>query len=127
MMISSSLTRGASLMAKGEIPELMDFFKKTTVIKEERQAFHDRGWLTGNVISTIPEVDVPTIHGSTILCFESHLLAGLGLPPSKFLVAIVNYLGCSLVHFKVNALAVLSSFMMLCKCWLGIPPDFILI
>jgi hypothetical protein len=124
MTISSSLTRGASLMAKGEIPELMDFFKKTTVIKEERQAFHDRGWLTGNVISTIPEVDVPTIHGSTILCFESHLLAGLGLPPSKFLVAIVNYLGCSLVHFKANALAVLSSFVMLCKCWLGIPPDF---
>jgi hypothetical protein len=40
---SSSLTRGASLMAKGEILELMDFFKKTTVIEEELQAFYNRG------------------------------------------------------------------------------------
>jgi hypothetical protein len=75
------------------------------------------------MISTIPKVDVPTFHGSTILYFESHLLAGLGLPPSKFLVAIINYLGCSLVHFNTNALTVLSSIVMLCDCWLGIPPD----
>jgi hypothetical protein len=110
-------------MAKGEIPELIDFFKGTTVSEEELQAFHNRGWLTGNVISTIPEVDVPTIHGLTVLCFESHLLSGLGLPPSKFSTTIMNYLGCSLVHFNTNALAALSSFVILCECWLGIPPD----
>jgi hypothetical protein len=109
-------------MAKGQIPELTDFFKRTTVTEEELQAFHNRGWLIGNVISTIPEVDVPTVHGSTVLYFESHLLAGLGLSPSKILVAIMNYLGCSLVHFNANALAALSSFVMLCECWLGIPP-----
>jgi hypothetical protein len=40
---SSSLTHGASLMAKGEILELMDFFKKTTIIEEELQAFYNRG------------------------------------------------------------------------------------
>jgi hypothetical protein len=123
MMTSSSPTRGASLMAKGEILELMDFFKRTTLTEEEFQAFHTRGWLTGNLISTILEVDVPTIHGSTVLYFESHLLPGLGLPPSKFLAAIMNYLGCSLIHFNANALAALSSFVMLCKCWLGILPD----
>jgi hypothetical protein len=43
MMTSSSLTHGASLMAMGEIPELMDFFKKTTVTEEELQAFHNHG------------------------------------------------------------------------------------
>jgi hypothetical protein len=75
------------------------------------------------MIFTIPEVDVPTIHGSTVLYFESHLLDGLGLPPSKFLSAIMNYLGCSLVHFNAYSLAALSSFMMLCECWLGILPD----
>jgi hypothetical protein len=35
----------------------------------------------------------------------------------------MNYLGYSLVHFNANAIAVLSSFAMLCECWLGIPPD----
>jgi hypothetical protein len=35
---SSSPTRGASLMAKGEIPELTDFFKKTSATEEERLA-----------------------------------------------------------------------------------------
>jgi hypothetical protein len=94
MTTSSSLTRGASMMAKGEIPEVTYFFKKISVSEEELQAYHCRGWLTGNVLSSIPEVDVPTIHDSSILCFESHLLAGLGLPPSKFLAAIMNYLGC---------------------------------
>jgi hypothetical protein len=123
MMTSSSLTRGASLMAKGEIPELTDFFKRTTITEEELQAYHHHGWLTSNVLSSIPEVDVSTVHGSSILCFESHLLIGLGLPPSKLLAAIMNYLGCSLVHFNANAIAVLSSFMMLCECWLRIPPD----
>jgi hypothetical protein len=120
---SSSPTRGASLMAKGEIPELTDFFKKTSATEEERLTYHARGWLTGNMLSTIPEVGVPTVHGSSVLCFESHLLARLGLPPSKFLAAIMNYLGCSLVHFNANVIAALSSFMMLCECWLRIPPD----
>jgi hypothetical protein len=69
MTTLSSSTCSTSLMAKGEIPELMDFFKRTTITEEELQALQTRGWLTGNVISTIPKVDVPTIHGSTLLCF----------------------------------------------------------
>jgi hypothetical protein len=123
MITSSSLTRGVSMMAKGEILELNDFFKKTSLSEEELQGYHRLGWLTGNVLSSIPEVNVLTVHGSSILCFESHLLAGLGLPPNKFLAAIMNYLGCSLVHFNANAIATLSSFVMLCECWLGIPLD----
>jgi hypothetical protein len=30
-------------MAKGEIPELTDFFKGTTVIEEELQGYHSHG------------------------------------------------------------------------------------
>jgi hypothetical protein len=123
MTNSSSPTRGTALMAKGEISELTDFFKGTTISEEELQAYHSHGWLTGNVLSSIPEVDVPTIAVSTVLCFESHLLAGLGFLPSKFLAAIMNYLGCSLVHFNTNAIAALSNFIMLCECWLGILLD----
>jgi hypothetical protein len=115
MTTSSSPTRGTSMMAKGEIPELIDFFKKTSVSEEELQGYHRHGWLTDNVLSSIPEVDVPTIHDSSVLCFESHLLVGLVLPPSEFLVAIMNHLGYSLVHFNANAIAALSSFVMLCE------------
>jgi hypothetical protein len=77
----------------------------------------------GNLISSIPEVDIPTTHGSTVVCFESHLVAGLGLPASKFLVAITNFLVCELVHFNSNAITTLSCFTMLCECWLGTAPD----
>jgi hypothetical protein len=113
---ASSPTRGIAQIAKGEIPELSDFLKKTSVTDGERQAYHERGWLTGNVISSIPEVHVPTVEGSTAICFESHLIAGLGLPPSKFLVTIMGYLNCELIHFNPNAISALSTFVMLCEC-----------
>jgi hypothetical protein len=120
---TSSLTRGTALMAKGEILELSNFFKKTSITGGERQAYHERGWLTGNVISSVSEVDVPTVEGSTAICFESHLINGLGLLPSKFLVTIMGYLNCELFHFNPNAISALSTFVMLCEYWLGIPPD----
>jgi hypothetical protein len=123
MATSSSLTCGATRMAEGEIPKLIDFFKKTTATEDDRRSYHNRGWLAGNLVSCIPEVDVPTIEGSTILYFESQLATRIGLPPSKFLSSIMNYLGCSVVHLNANVVSTLSSFVMLCECWLGIPPD----
>jgi hypothetical protein len=77
MATSSSLTHGTTKMVEEEIPELTDFFKKTTVTEDDRQAYHDREWLADNLISFILEVDVPTVDGSIILCFESQLAAGL--------------------------------------------------
>jgi hypothetical protein len=123
MVTSSSPTRGVIKMDDGEIPELTDFFKKTIVTEADRKAYHDLGWLSSNLITFISEVDVSTIEGSTVLCFECQLAAGLGLPPSKFLSSVMSYLGCSLVHLNANAVSTLSSFAMLCECWLGIPPD----
>jgi hypothetical protein len=69
MVTSSSPTRGVIKMDEGEIPELADFFKKTIITETDRQAYHDLGWLFGNLISFIPEVDVPTVEGSTVLYF----------------------------------------------------------
>jgi hypothetical protein len=100
VVMASSLTRGVTLMAKGEIPELSNFFKKTSVTDDESQANHDCVWLTGIVISSIPEVDIPTVKGSTIVCFEPHLVAELELPPSKFLATIMGYLNYELFHFN---------------------------
>jgi hypothetical protein len=68
-------------------------------------------------------VEVPTVDNSTVVCFKSHLIAGLGLPLSKFLVSILNFLGYELVHLNPNAIAALSCFTMLCECWLGTAPD----
>jgi hypothetical protein len=123
MATSSSPTRGATKMAYKKILELTDFFKKMTVTEDDRKAYHDRGWVASNLLSFTPEVDVPIVDGSTVLCFESQLIAGLGLPPSKFLSSIMNYLGCSLIHLNPNTVSALSSFVMLCECWLRIPPD----
>jgi hypothetical protein len=51
------------------------------------------------------------------------LIAGLGLPPSKFLVTIMGYLNYELFHFNPKAISALSTFIMLCECWLGIALD----
>jgi hypothetical protein len=114
--MASSPTRGAALMAKGEILELSDFFKKTSMTDGESQAYLECGWLTNSVISSVPEVDVPTVDGSTVICFESHLVIELGLPPSKFLATIMGYLNYELFHFNPNSISTLSTFIMLCEC-----------
>jgi hypothetical protein len=90
---SSSPTIATTKISDRKVPEMSDFFKKTTVTEEEHQAYHRFGWLTDNLISKILEVDVSIVHDSTIVCFESYLIIGLGLPPSKFLSAIMNFLG----------------------------------
>jgi hypothetical protein len=35
----------------------------------------------------------------------------------------MNYLECSLVHLNTNVVFALSSIIILCECWLGIPSD----
>jgi hypothetical protein len=99
-------------MADKKVLVMSDFFKKTSVTDTERQSYHGFGWLTGNLISIIPEVDVLMVSGSTILRLESYLIVGLGLPPSKVLAAMMNYLGCELVHFNPNTIVALSCFTM---------------
>jgi hypothetical protein len=55
------------------------------------------------------------VDGSIVVRFELHLIAGLSLPPSKFLVAMMKFLGCELVHLNPNVIAALSCFTMLCE------------
>jgi hypothetical protein len=63
-------------------------------------AYHTVGWLPGGVISSTTDLEFLTIDKTIIICSESHLMAGLGLPPSKFLVFILNYHRCELVHLN---------------------------
>jgi hypothetical protein len=48
---------------------------------------------SSGLLCTPTTLEFPTIDHTNIVCFESHLMCGLNLPPSKFLVAILNYLG----------------------------------
>jgi hypothetical protein len=114
LAVSTSSNAAAAKIVDKTIPDMSDFWKKSTITEVDRQAYHSSSWLTGGLESSISEVDVPTVDGSTMVYFESHMVARLGLPPSKFLVAIINFLGCELVHFLLNAIIALSCFTMLC-------------
>jgi hypothetical protein len=62
LITSSAATLVAIKMADNQIPKTTNFWKKSNVSEANRQAYHNLGWLTGNLISSIPKVDVPTTH-----------------------------------------------------------------
>jgi hypothetical protein len=66
--------------------------------------FHNASWPPRILLCTPTTLKFQTIYHTNIVCIESHLMCGLDLLPSKFLV-VLNY------------------FSMLCECWLGIPPN----
>jgi hypothetical protein len=102
---------------------LFDYWKKSKVTEVDHSAYHTTGWLGGALESFVPEVDIPTVDNSIVVCIEFHLVARLGLRPSKFLISIINFLRCELIHLNPNAIVALSCFTMLCECWLRIAPD----
>jgi hypothetical protein len=103
-------------IVKKNIPVVTDYWKKSTVTEADRAAYHTAGWLSGGIESSISDREFPAVDNTTIVCFESHLIAGLGLPPSNFLVSILNFIMCELVHLNLNAIAALNYFTMMCKC-----------
>jgi hypothetical protein len=122
--VASSLSNMATAkIADKIVPHMFDYWKKSMITEAYRKAYHSTDWLSGGLESLVPEVNIPTVDGSTVVCFKLHLIARIGLPPSKFLVVVMNFLGCELVHLNLNAIAALSCFTMLCECWLGIALD----
>jgi hypothetical protein len=95
---------------------MSDNWKKSTITDADCSTYHAASWMGVELEFNVPEVDIPTVDGSTMVYFESHLVVGPGLPPSKFLVAIMNFLGCELVHLNPNAITALSYFTMLREC-----------
>jgi hypothetical protein len=122
-MTSSSSNVATTKMTEKTTPGMVDYWKKMTITEDNRQAYHSFERLNGGLESTVPTVEYPTVDGTTVVCFESHLVAGLGLLPSKFLIAVMSHLGCELVHLNPNTIVALSYFTMLCECWLEIVLD----
>jgi hypothetical protein len=52
--------------------------------KADRDAYHVASWLAGGVISSISEFEFPMVDKTTIVCFESHLIAGLAFIQASF-------------------------------------------
>jgi hypothetical protein len=123
LVASSSSNVAAAKMPEKTTPEMINYWKKTMVAKADRQAYHSFGWLNGELESSVPTMEYTIVHSTTVVCFKLHLIAGLGLLPSKFLVPVMSHLGCELVHLNPNAISALSRFTMLCECWLGIAPN----
>jgi hypothetical protein len=121
--VSSSSNVVIQTMAKKEVPKLFEYWKALTITEKDLSSYHATGWLTGVVLYSTTALDFPTIDRTIIVCFELHQMCGLGLPPSKFHVSILNNLGCELVHLHLNTISALSCFSMMCECWLGISPD----
>jgi hypothetical protein len=120
---SSSSNVAVVKIVKKDVPMLTDYWKKSIVTDADHAAYHAAGWLLGGVESATSNLEFPLLDNTAIVCFESHLIVGLVLPPSKFLVSILNFLWCELVHLNSNAIAALSCFTMLCECWLRFPPN----
>jgi hypothetical protein len=113
---TSSSTIANQAIANKEVPLLYQYWKASTVTDNDICAYHTAGWLPGVFLCTLTTLDFPTINQTNIVCFESHLICGLGLSPSKFLVSILNYVGCELVYLYPNIVSALSWFSMLCEC-----------
>jgi hypothetical protein len=103
-------------MVNKDTPMLSHYWKKSTVNEADHSAYHTTDWLGGALESFVSEVDIPMVDNSIVVCFESHLAAGLGLPPSKFLVSIMNFFRCELVQLNPNVIVASNCFTMLCEC-----------
>jgi hypothetical protein len=123
MAASSSSNVSTKKIANKDVPVLTDYWKKSSVIEADRSAYHVIGSLPDGSESFIRNLEFPTVYNTIVVFFESHLITRLGLPPSKFLVFVLNFLRCVLVHLNPNAITALSCFTMLCVCWLRITPN----
>jgi hypothetical protein len=110
---STSSNVAIEKMAKEDVPVLTGYWKKSTVTEANRYAYHNAGWLPGGVESFIPNLEFFMVDNTNVVYFESHLIAGLGLPPSKFIISILNFLRCELIHLNPNTIATLNCFTML--------------
>ncbi|TVU42180.1 hypothetical protein EJB05_08573, partial [Eragrostis curvula] len=112
-------------MAAGEIPESMDHWKPEEIDEDYIKQLRDLGWISDFVVTKENKGAMCFRFDTTeIPVFESHLICGFNLPPSKFLERVCKYYSIELLHLKPQAIALLSIFSTLCECWLGTAPSF---
>ncbi|TVU41266.1 hypothetical protein EJB05_14769, partial [Eragrostis curvula] len=111
-------------MAAGGIPESMDHWKPGEIDEDYIKELRDRRWISDFVITMENKGAMCFSFDTTeIPVFESHLICGFNLPPSKFLERVCKYYSIELLHLKPQAIALLSILSTLCECWLGTAPS----
>ncbi|TVU18609.1 hypothetical protein EJB05_34716, partial [Eragrostis curvula] len=121
---TSSPTKAQLMVANGEIPKSMDYWKPGELTEEYIAELRRAGWIsafvttrenTGSECFSFNTTEIPV--------FESHFICGFNLPPSHFLERVCKYYKIELIHLKPQAITLLSIFSILCECWLGTAPS----
>jgi hypothetical protein len=111
------------VLMENKVPNLYEHWKSPILKETDIRKFHEAGWLPADLLCSPITLDFLMINRTHMVCLESHSICSLGLTPSKFLIVILSFLGCELIHHHLNTIATLSCFCMLCECCLCIPPD----
>jgi hypothetical protein len=77
---TTSSTMADQAIANKAVRLLYEYWKALMVTDQEISTYHNAGWLSGLLLYTPTTLDFPTIDRTNIVCFESHLMCGLGLP-----------------------------------------------
>jgi hypothetical protein len=62
--------------------------------------------------------------GETVI-FLAHIERGFGVPAGDFLRELLHFYRIKLVQLAPNSITIISTFVHLCKAYLGITPHFI--
>jgi hypothetical protein len=112
------------MLAEGKgIPTPDEYWMRSKLVDEDLRWYIGEGLLPGALPYHIPDNDYPLVDGDRLVSFESNVRCGMGFPPSDFLGSVCQHFRVELVHLNSNAIAALSVFVILCECWLGVPPD----
>jgi hypothetical protein len=72
---SSSSNPAVKKMANMTTPSMSGYWKKSMITEDDHSAYHATGWLGDGLESIVPTVVYPTLDCTTVVCFESHLIA----------------------------------------------------
>jgi hypothetical protein len=102
---------------------------RSSVTKRKLQELVGNGLLRPRTSRDLPEWRVPPTNHREPSPPEGHMVSfvafherGLGVPPSRFMRAILHYYGVELHHLAPNSISQATIFVVICKGCLGIEP-----
>ncbi|TVU36168.1 hypothetical protein EJB05_18087, partial [Eragrostis curvula] len=111
-------------MDAGKIPQSIDYWKPGEIDEKYILELRKTGWISDFIITKENKGDMCFSFDTTeIPVFESHMICGFNLPPSKFLERVCKFYKIELIHLKSQVVSLLSLFSTLCECWLGTAPS----
>ena len=112
--------------AAAEDKALRGLWIPSTVADEELRTAEEEGLIyTGSWRSAAGHPTPAPIAGEHVH-FLSHILRGISLPPSDFLLRVLEFYGVQLHNLPPNSILELSAFVALCEGYLGVRPSLTL-